>query len=164
MRELFDAEGREEGPPPPPAWRSRGLVITAVVLVIAFFALTTFANFYTNVLWFRDIGYGSVYSRLLWTKIILFFIFGLLVAVGGGANMVRPFRMRPLFHPQSPEQTGLDRYRQAVTPIRTWLVVGLGVLLGIFAGTSGAGEWRTYMLWRNGVSFGKEDSSFHKDI
>ena len=164
MSELFDEEQRDEPAARPPSRRSRALIITAVILVIAFFALTTFANFYTNVLWFRDIGYGSVYSRLLWTKIILFFIFGLLMAVAVTANMVVAFRMRPLFHPQSPEQTGLDRYRQAVTPIRTWLVVGLGVLLGIFAGTSGAGEWRTYMLWRNGVSFGKEDSSFHKDI
>ena len=34
----------------------------------------------------------------------------------------------------------VDRYRQAVTPIRTWLVLGIGVLLGILAGTSGAGE------------------------
>jgi len=164
MSELFDEEQRDESAARPPSRRSRALIITAVILVIAFFALTTFANFYTNVLWFRDIGYGSVYSRLLWTKIILFFIFGLLMAVVVVANMVVAFRMRPLFHPQSPEQTGLDRYRQAVTPIRTWLVVCLGVLLGIFAGTSGAGEWRTYMLWRNGVSFGKEDSSFHKDI
>ena len=47
-------------------------MITAVVLVLAFFGLTTFANFYTNVLWYRDIGFGSVYSRLLWTKIALF--------------------------------------------------------------------------------------------
>src|SRR3954469_15961057 len=164
MSELFDEEQRDESAARPPSRRSRALIITAVILVIAFFALTTFANFYTNVLWYRDIGYGSVYSRLLWTKIILFFVFGLLMAVVVATNMVVAFRLRPLFHPQSPEQTGLDRYRQAVTPIRTWLVIGLGVLLGIFAGTSGAGQWRTYMLWRNGVPFQRKDEYFHKDI
>ena len=87
-----------------------------------------------------------------------------MAAVVVGVNMVVAFRLRPLFHPQSPEQTGLDRYRQAVTPIRTWLVSALAVLLGIFAGTSGAGEWRTYLLWRNGVPFGSEDAYFGKDI
>jgi uncharacterized membrane protein (UPF0182 family) len=164
MSELFDDDPREATADRPPSRRSRALVITAVVLVLAFFGLTTFANFYTNVLWYRDINYGGVYSRLLWTKLVLFGIFGLLMGVVVAVNMVIAFRLRPLFHPQSPEQTGLDRYRQAVTPIRTWLVVGLAVLLGIFAGTSGAGEWRTYMLWRHGVPFQREDTHFHKDI
>src|SRR3954471_20226490 len=165
MSELFDQDPRDAEPADrPPSRRSRALVITAIVLVLAFFALTTFANFYTNVLWYRDIGFGSVYSRLLWTKVVLFLVFGFLMAAVVVVNMVVAFRLRPLFHPQSPEQTGLDRYRQAVTPIRTWLVVGLGVLLGVFAGTSGAGEWRTYMLWRNGVPFERQDQYFHKDI
>ena len=164
MSELFDEDPRDTPADRPPSRRSRALVITAVVLVLAFFALTTFASFYTNVLWYRDIGFGSVYSRLLWTKIGLFAVFGLLMAIVVAVNMVVAFRLRPLFHPQSPEQTGLDRYRQAVTPIRTWLVLGLAVLLGIFAGTSGSGEWRTYMLWRNGVPFEREDSYFGKDI
>src|SRR3954447_10206412 len=164
MSELFDEDPRVASADRPPSRRSRALVITAIVLVLAFFALTTFANFYTNVLWYRDIGFGSVYSRLLWTKVVLFLVFGLLMAAVVVVNMVIAFRLRPLFHPQSPEQTGLDRYRQAVTPIRTWLVVGLGVLLGIFAGTSGAGEWRTYMLWRNGVPFERQDAYFGKDI
>ena len=79
-------------------------------------------------------------------------------------NVVIAFRLRPLFHPPSPEQTGLDRYRQAVTPIRTWLVAGIAVLLGIFAGTSGAGEWRNYLLWRNSVPWKQEDPYFEKDI
>ena len=110
----------------PPSRRSRALVITAVVLVLAFFGLTTFANFYTERLWYRDIGYGSVFStpavdpdRPVRASSAL--LMALVVAV----NMVIAFRLRPLFHPPSPEQTGLDRYRQAVTPIRTWLVVGV---------------------------------------
>ena len=164
MSELFDEDPRDEPADRPPSRRSRALVITAIVLVLAFFGLTTFANFYTNVLWYRDVGFGWVYSRLLWTKVALFAVFGVLMAVVVVVNMVIAFRVRPLFHPQSPEQSGLDRYRQAVTPIRTWLVIGVGVLLGLFAGTSGAGEWRNYMLWRNGVPFERKDAYFEKDI
>ena len=164
MSELFDDDPREATAERPPSRRSRALVITAVILVIAFFGLTTFANFYTNVLWYRDIGFGSVYSRLLWTKVGLFGVFGILMGAVVAVNMVIAFRLRPLFHPQSPEQSGLDRYRQAVTPIRTWLVIGISVLLGIFAGTSASGEWRTFLLWRNGVPFERKDEYFGKDI
>jgi uncharacterized protein len=160
VTETFDEAPAER----PPSRRSRALVITAVVLVVAFFGLTTFASFYTNVLWYRSIDFGSVYSRLIWTRVGLFLVFGLLMAAAVAASMVVAFRTRPLFHPQSPEQNGLDRYRQAVTPIRTWLVVGLAALFGIFAGTSGSGQWRTYLLWRNGVPFERKDAYFGKDI
>ena len=112
MSELFDDDPREATLERSPSRRSRALVITAVVLVIAFFTLTTFSNFYTNVLWYRDVGFGSVYSRLLWTKVALFAVFGVLMAVVVAVNMVIAFRLRPLFHPQSPEQTGLDRYHR----------------------------------------------------
>ncbi len=59
MSELFDEDPRDEPADRPPSRRSRALVITAIVLVLAFFGLTTFANFYTNVLWYRDIGFGG---------------------------------------------------------------------------------------------------------
>ena len=166
MSEFYDEDPRDprEATAERPPGRSRALVITAVVLVLAFFGLTTFSNFYTERLWFSDVGFGSVFSTLLWTRIGLFLVFGSIMAAVVAANVIIAYRLRPLFHPPSPEQSGLDRYRQAVTPIRTWLVLGIALLLGVFAGTSGAGEWRSYLLWRNSVPFGQKDAYFDRDI
>jgi hypothetical protein len=111
------------------------------VLVLAFFALTTFANFYTDVLWYqRQSASARSTAGCSGPRSACSASSALLMAAVVAVNMVVAFRLRPLFHPQSPEQTGLDRYRQAVTPIRTWLVLGARVLLGIFAGTSGRGS------------------------
>ena len=63
MSELFDEEPGDVLPDRRASGRSRALVITAVVLVLAFFGLTTFASFYTDRLWYRDGGYGSVFSH-----------------------------------------------------------------------------------------------------
>lgn len=165
MSELFDEEPRDTPPPARPApRRSRALVITAVVVVLAFFGLTTFAGLYTDRLWYRTAGYSEVFSTLFWTKTGLFLVFGLLMAAVVGANIYLAYRLRPIFRPSSPEQTGLDRYRDAITPIRTWLLVGVSVILGAFAGSSAVGQWRHYLLWRNGVPFGSDDAYFHKDI
>lgn len=163
MSELFDQDPRDPGPPRR-SGRSRALIITAVVLVVAFFSLSTFASVYTDRLWFRDLGYGDVFSKLLWTRILLFLVTGTVMAVAVGASMYVAFRARPLFHPASPEQNGLDRYREAITPIRTWLLIGTSVVLGVFAGTSGLGQWRHYLLWRNGGDFGVEDPYFKRDV
>ncbi|MCW2791443.1 MAG: hypothetical protein JWO76_541, partial [Nocardioides sp.] len=164
MSELFDDDPRDTAPPPQRSGRSRALVITAVVVILAFFGLTTFAGIYTDRLWYKSGGYAEVFSTLFWTKTGLFLVFGALMAIAVGANMYVAYRLRPMFRPNSPEQTGLDRYREAVTPIRTWLLVGVSLVIGTFAGTSAVGEWRNYLLWRNGVPFDQQDAYFHKDI
>jgi uncharacterized membrane protein (UPF0182 family) len=165
MSELFDDDPRQprKAPPPPPR-RSRALIITAVVLVVGFFALTTVSSFVTDRMWYSAVGYSEVFSTLFWTRAGLFLVFASVMALVVGLNMFLAYRLRPLFRPHSPEQTGLERYREAVTPIRVWLLVGVSLLLGLFAGTSAAGEWRQYLLWRNGTEFGSEDTYFGKDI
>ncbi|WP_296602205.1 UPF0182 family protein, partial [Nocardioides sp.] len=165
MSELFDEDPRDVGPPARSgSRRSRALIITAVVLVIAFLGLSSFAGIYTDRLWYRSAGYGGVFSTLFWTKTVLFLVFGAVMALVVGLNIYLAYRFRPFFRPNSPEQNGLDRYREAVNPIRTWLLIGVAVVLGAFAGSSAIGEWRDYLLWRNGVSFGSDDAYFHKDI
>ncbi|WP_134742006.1 UPF0182 family protein [Nocardioides sp. 503] len=163
MSELFDDDPRDPAPPQA-SRRSRALVITGIVLIVCFFGLTTFAAIYTDRLWYRSAGYGSVFTTLFWTRAGLFVAFGAFMGIVVAVNVVLAFRFRPLFRPSSPEQGGLDRYRDAVTPIRTWIVVGVALLLGLFAGTSGAGEWRNYMLWRNSQEFGSKDAFFKRDI
>src|SRR5690349_17044300 len=120
MSELFDEESQGAPPPQRGSRRSRALIITAVVLVLAFLGLSTFANIYTDRLWYQDGGYSEVFTTLFWTKTLLFVVFGLLMAVVVGVNIYLAYRFRPFFRPSSAEQTGLDRYRDAVTPIRTW--------------------------------------------
>ena len=164
MSELFDDDPRDTPPPAPERGRSRALAITAVVVIFTFFMLTAFAGLYTDRLWFKSIGYAGVFTTLFWTKAGLFLVFGAVMALVVGANMYVAYRMRPLFRPNSPEQTGLDRYREAVTPIRTWLLVGVSLVLGMFAGSSALGEWRSYLMWRNGVPFDATDVYFKKDI
>ena len=67
MSELFDDEPGDVDTRRP-GGRARALVITGVVLVVAFFALTTFASIYTDRLWYNEVGYGQVFSTMLWTR------------------------------------------------------------------------------------------------
>ncbi|MBA2953837.1 UPF0182 family protein [Nocardioides sp. MAH-18] len=161
MSEVFDEERPMQ---PRSSRRSRALIVTAVVMVLLFLGLSTFARLYTDRLWFKSGGYGEVFSIMFWTRTGLFLVFGALMGIVVGVNMYLAFRFRPFFRPSSPEQNGLDRYRDAVTPIRTWLLVGISVVLGAFAGSSAIGQWRSYLLWRHGGSFGEKDRWFGKDI
>jgi len=163
VSDMFN-EGEEQRQTVAEPRRSRALIITAGILIVGFFALTTFSAFWTDRAWYESTGFSSVFSTYLWTRIGLFLVFGGLMGLIAGATMYLAYRFRPLYRPPSPEQSGLDRYREVVTPIRLWLTIGVSVLLGLFAGTSALGQWREYLLWRNGVPFGSEDAFFNRDL
>lgn len=147
-----------------PSRRSRTLLLTLAILVVIVVAWVLFANFWTDWLWYKSVGYGNVFTTKLWTRIGLFLVFGLLMAVAVGANVYVAYRLRPAFRGMSLEQQSLDRYRSAITPFRTWLLIGLSVIIGIIAGTSASGQWKTWLQFVNGVSFGVKDEQFHKDV
>ena len=79
--------------------RSRALIITAVILVFGFFALTTFASIYTDRLWYQEVGYGQVFSTMLWTRIGLFLVFGVFMgAMVGLERSILPAMAEREFH------------------------------------------------------------------
>ena len=163
MSGMFGAESsaRQEEPPARTG-RSRTLVITASVLVALFLALSGFASFWTERLWFESVGYSSVFGTLLWTRVGLFLVFGGVMAAVVALNLVLAYRARPLLI--NGGDANLSRYRDAVTPVTGWLVGGVSALMGLFAGASASGQWREYSLWRHSSPFGRTDPYFDRDV
>src|SRR5258708_2291180 len=67
-------EGHRIAFPGPPR-RTKALAITLAILVLLIVGFLLFTQVYTNVLWFRSVGFGSVYRTRLTTQISLFIIF-----------------------------------------------------------------------------------------
>ena len=163
MSDLFDEDPARPAPERP-GRRARALVITGVVLVIGFFLMTAFASIYTDRLWYKEVGYSGVFTKLLWTRVGLFAVFAVVMAAAVAASMHLAYRFRPMFRMSAPGDASVERYRAAVTPIRGWLLAGVATVVGLFAGTSAVGQWRNFMLWRNAEDFGQKDVYFDKDI
>jgi uncharacterized membrane protein (UPF0182 family) len=136
------------------------LVVLAVVLLLGGVAI----SLYTDLLWFQSVEYTSVFTTVLSTKLALFVGFGLLMAVIVGVNVALAYRVRPPFRPMSLEQQNLERYRVAVEPYLTPVLLLGASVFGLFAGLSAASRWQTWLLWRNGTQFGQEDAQFGRDI
>ncbi|MGW7297900.1 MULTISPECIES: UPF0182 family membrane protein [unclassified Streptomyces] len=171
MRTLaFQMPDRGGGPTGPrirvgrPSRRVRTLLMTLGVLAVLGMAFTMFAGFWTDWLWYRSVNYSSVFTTTLWTKIGLFFVFGLLMALSVGFNIWLAHRLRPPLSAMSMEQQSLDRYRMGIAPYKKWLLFAITALVGLIAGASASGQWRTWLMWVNGVSFGQKDPQFHLDV
>ena len=81
-----------------------------------------------------------------------------------GVNIWIAYRLRPPFRPMSAEQQNLERYRVAIEP-RKWLIFGgiVGIAF-LSAGSSAQNNWRQWLLFFNGGSFGVKDQQFHRDV
>lgn len=164
MSDMYDDDPRNVPLPRASSLRTRIVVLAAVGLAVFFFLLTTFASLWTDHLWFASVHYSGVFTRLFWLRTSLFVVFGLVMGGSVAGAMLSAYYWRPPLHIAGMTETGLDRYRDAVTPIRTWLLVGVSAIAGVFAGTSAVGKWRAYLLWQDGGSFHQKDPYFHKDI
>ncbi|MGW7257127.1 UPF0182 family membrane protein [Streptomyces sp. NPDC054834] len=147
-----------------PSRRARTLLMTLGVLAALGMAFTMFAGFWTDWLWYRSVHYSSVFTTTLWTKTGLFFVFGLLMAIAVGFNIWLAHRLRPPLSAMSMEQQNLDRYRMGIAPYKKWLLFAITALVGLIAGASAAGQWRTWLMWVNGVPFHQKDPQFHLDV
>ena len=148
------------GLPARPRLLAPALAVAALVLVLG----GVFVSLYTDLLWFREVGFGTVFTTVLRTRLLLFLGFGLLMAVIVGANLAVAYRVRPPFRPMSLEQQNLERYRMGVEPFLVPLTLLVSGLLGLFAGLSAASRWQTWMLWRNRTDFGTTDEQFGRDV
>ncbi|MFC4032538.1 UPF0182 family protein [Streptomyces polygonati] len=143
---------------------TRTLLITIGILAVLMIAFVMFAGFWTDLLWYRSVHFSSVFTTMLWTKVGLFFVFGLLMALAVGSNIFLAHRLRPPLSAMSVEQQSLDRYRMGIAPYKTWALLGICAVVGLIAGGSATGQWRLWLLTTNATSFHVKDPQFHKDV
>ena len=161
-------DGPDDPEPPaarqvrPPRRRPRPLVLLGIVLAVLLVSSSAFARLWSERLWFDSVGYSSVFSTVLWTRVGLFLVFGAVMALVVGGSMVVAYRLRPLM--RHPDGSPLDRYRDVVLPMRWPLLIGTALVLAAFSGASASGQWRHYLLWRNAEPFGAKDPFFDKDV
>jgi uncharacterized membrane protein (UPF0182 family) len=144
--------------------RSKIILGVVAAMILLFILAGSLVGVYVNWLWFGEVGFRSVYRTILFTRIALFFIFGLLMAAIIGVNIWIAYRIRPPFRPMSAEQQNLERYRLAIEP-RKWLIFGgiVGIAF-LSAGSSAQNNWRQWLLFFNAGSFGVKDQQFHRDV
>jgi uncharacterized membrane protein (UPF0182 family) len=144
--------------------RTKIVLAVVVVIVVLLIVLVQLSGVYVNYLWYDSVQHRNVYSTMLWTKVSLFFIFGALMALIIGGNMLLAYLIRPPFRPMSPEQQNLQNYAVMLEPRRRLILIGVALIAFLAAGASAQGNWQMWQLWLHGGSFGITDPQFHQDI
>lgn len=147
---------------PPPASRSRAtLAITGGVLAVLVVLFFVFANFYTDVLWFDQLGYLPVLTTQWFATAGMFAVGFLGMFLPVFASLQIAYRSRPVYAKLSSQ---LDRYQEVVEPLRRVAMVGIPAVLALFAGVATASRWPMVLQWWNRTPFGETDPQFGLDI
>ena len=140
--------------------RVRNGCITAVSLLFAFLVLWWLRTVYTDLLWYDELGYQGVFTKILVMKIWLFVGGTAVTAAALIVNFYFTFRF-------SRGPSTLPVTEETMRLLRALLVAAVVITVLTAApvfGSAAAGRWEVFLLFLNKVSFGVSDAEFGQDL
>jgi uncharacterized membrane protein (UPF0182 family) len=143
-----------------------GFVTRLVVLVAAlllFFVAPSLIGFYTDWLWFGEVGYQQIFSTMFRTQgtvfTAVFAITAAWLAFNFTAALAAVGDARPVFTTREGVEVVLPGRRQL-----RGIAQGIALIVAIFMGIFASSRWMTWLSWRYGVEFGERDPILGYDI
>ena len=134
--------------------------IIAVALLFGFLILWWLRTVYTDWLWFGELGYREVFTKILVLKFWLFVGGTTVTAAALLFNFYLTFRFS---RGPSTLPVNDDSMRLLSALLVAAVVITVLTAAPIF-GSSAAGRWETFLLFFSKVSFGVADPEFGRDI
>ena len=162
--------------------RPRWLLIIVAVAFITIFAWPPGVVFYTDWLWFKDLGYQTVFSTMLVTKVTLGLTVGLLAAAFTWLNF--GLAVRPSHDPADVQEVSRETGGEAgweagprsfvingqripapdLARLAGRLALPAALAIGAYAGLLAWGAWDIWLRYRYQSPFGEADPIFGRDI
>src|SRR5580693_3592908 len=143
--------------------RSRTLIAIALTVIGLLLVGPRFIDAYVDWLWFGELGYRSVFTTVLFTRLVVFLVAGVLVGGVVFAALALAYRTRPVFVPSSTNDP-VARYRAVVMSRLRVFGIGIPIAIGLLAGIVGQSYWVNVQLFLHGGDFGVNDPQFGKDL
>ncbi len=144
--------------------RSRILVGIALLIVGLLMVGPRLVDAYVDWLWFGEVGFRSVFSTVLVTRLVVFLVAGVFIGAVAFGGMALAYRSRPVFVPASGPNDPVARYRATVLSRLRLFAIGVPAFIGLLAGFVAQTYWVRVQLFLHGGSFGITDPEFGKDL
>src|SRR5919201_4188313 len=144
--------------------RSRILIAVALAVVVLLLIGPRMIDAYVDWLWFGEMGYRSVFTTVLATKVVVFLVVSLLIGAIVFAGLALAYRTRPVFVPTTGPNDPVARYRTAVMTRLRLVGIGVPAAIGVIAGLIAQTQWIPVQMFLHGDSFGIADPQFGKDL
>lgn len=144
-----DNNGKKTASPGRRGWTTTRVFLALAGVFALFILLDIAKGFYSEWLWFSSLGYGSVYTTILQTRVLLFFSAAIIFFCVFFGNVMLAARLAP-------------KIREHFWPLPT-IILGTALLSLIFGMLSQI-NWQVFLRFFNGQPFGITDPVFHREV
>ena len=138
-------------------------LIAFAVLAGLFFAGPSLVRYYTDWLWFGEVGYQQVFVTMLRAQGMLFavtFVLSTAWLTWNFRTAVATIRdLRQVFTTRE----GIEVPLPGRTQLRM-LASGIALIVSVLVGLFASSQWETWLTWRNAVPFGQTDPVLGRDV
>lgn len=141
----------------------RPFLILGLFLFVLFVIGSSLLGFYTEWLWFKSLGYTSVFLRLINYKFLLGISLGCVSALLFYLNGRLVFRLAHTPYPLNIENFPIN--------LPVWLegrliafLKPIAILVGIFIGLGASAQWENFQLFLYSMPIGQTDPVFNQDL
>ncbi len=135
----------------------------AVIVVGVLLFGRFFAGFYTDYLWFDSVGRAGVFSTVLRSKLLMFFLFGGTFVALAVLNLVIADRLAPSAFSANTHPL-VERFHEFFGHRLRALRIGVAVVAGLLFAAPAVSHWQDWLMFRNQQSFGIADAQFGHDV
>ncbi|MBI3950259.1 MAG: UPF0182 family protein [Acidobacteria bacterium] len=144
--------------------RSRFYLLVLGIILLVFLFAARFIGFYTDWLWFKEVGFEAVYIKVLLTKLSLGFGIGLValgVVFGNLALALWVTREEAIVIKRGrDEHTPIPFPAHRMRQIAFWLSFFIALFIGLLAAT----EWQTVLQYIHRTPVPDRDPLFQREI
>ncbi len=138
-------------------------IVFGVAVLVAVF-LSIWIAVYSDVLWFKALGYSSVYWITLRAKVLTFLVFSLLFFLITWINVRAAYRLSP-----KPEETGFFRELNVLELVTRSRLISWGwtaalLFLSLIVGGVAVSKWDMILRFLGRVPFGSTEPIFGRDV
>ena len=139
------------------------LIAVAVVVVGILLFGRFFAGFFTDYLWFDSVGRAGVFSTMLRSKLLMFFLFGGTFVALAILNLVIADRLAPSAFSANTHPV-VERFHEFFGHRLRALRIAVATVTGLLFAAPAVGHWQDWLMFRNSQRFGIADAQFGHDV
>ncbi len=135
-------------------------IFVAAAVVLLFLAVSFLRGVYTDLLWFEQLGFRSIFLKVVYTRIALFAAGAVIFAIPASISLYFAYRLS-----QGPDEQALPAAtRDFLRKLTIWGGVAAVLVLSLVFGSLAAAQWEAFLRLANAAPFDITDPVYGNDV
>ncbi len=145
------------------SWKGRMLLLVPLAIIIIVILVLLLSRFFTDYLWFQEMGYTTVFWTRIWARLAVMAGFGVVFFIIFYGNLLLARRFIPDLRPASGSEDGVFDLIEKRRPKARYLMGIVAVIIAIFFAIGYGGSWTTIWTFLQQSGFGFAAPVYERD-